>query len=50
MENMEIRRLLSEKEIEVALTPEEYLGTALEQVKNMVEKTKEERKTRLQNV
>lgn len=43
----EARKLLSEKDIEAALTPEKYLGTAIAQVKSMVEKTEKERRTRL---
>ncbi|MGC9345820.1 MAG: adenylosuccinate lyase, partial [Candidatus Bathyarchaeales archaeon] len=37
---------LSEKEIDAALNPRNYLGTALEQVELMVKKTKEEREAR----
>lgn len=37
---------LSEKEIDDALNPKNYLGTALEQIELMVKKTREERKTR----
>lgn len=43
--NIKIRKFLSKEEIEAALAPEKYLGTALAQVKNMVEKTEKERKT-----
>jgi len=46
--NREIRKWLSEEEIEKALTPEKYLGTAVTQVRNIVKKTEEERKARLQ--
>jgi len=37
---------LNEREIDKALNPRNYLGTALEQVELMVKKTREERKTR----
>jgi len=37
---------LSEKEIDEALNPRNYLGTALKQVELMVEKTKKERRNR----
>ncbi len=45
-ENAKITQFLSPKEIEEALEPERYLGTALTQIKNMVKKTERERKTR----
>jgi adenylosuccinate lyase len=38
--------LLSEREIDEALNPRNYLGTALKQVELMVEKTKKERRNR----
>jgi adenylosuccinate lyase len=41
-----IRGKLSEKEIENALNPRNYLGTAPEQIENIVKVTKEERKAR----
>ncbi len=41
-----VRGKLSEKEIEDALNPRNYLGTALEQVEHVVKITKEERKAR----
>ena len=45
-ENRVVREKLSEKEIDEALNPENYLGTALEQVELMLIKTKEEREAR----
>jgi len=41
-----VGKKLSEKEIDEALNPRNYLGTALKQVELMVEKTKQERKNR----
>ena len=41
-----VREKLNEKEIAEALNPRNYLGTALEQVELMVEKTREEREAR----
>jgi len=46
LENRVVREKLSEKEIDEALNPENYLGTALEQVELMLIKTKEEREAR----
>ncbi|MCK4433904.1 adenylosuccinate lyase, partial [Candidatus Bathyarchaeota archaeon] len=46
LENRVVREKLSEKEIDEALDPENYLGTALEQVELMLIKTKEEREAR----
>jgi len=46
VENREIRKLLNEKEIDDALDPHKYLGTAVEQVETLVKKTRDERKTR----
>lgn len=46
VENSEIRKLLNEKEIDDALDPHKYLGTAVEQVETLVKKTRDERKTR----
>ena len=46
LEDKTVRAKLSEKEIDEALNPRNYLGTALEQVELMVEKTKQERKNR----
>ncbi len=57
VENVEFRRILladalvreklGEKEIDDALDPRNYLGTALEQVEKMSEKVKAERKSRI---
>ncbi|MFH0748959.1 MAG: adenylosuccinate lyase [Candidatus Bathyarchaeota archaeon] len=44
--NKVIKKFLSEKDIDGALMPERYLGTAVIQVKNMVKKTEKERKTK----
>lgn len=41
-----LNKKLSEKEIDEALNPQNYLGTAIEQVKLMIKKTKRERKAR----
>jgi len=41
-----VQRMLSEKEIDEALDPRNYLGTAIEQVALAVQKTKQERKAR----
>jgi hypothetical protein len=38
--------MLSEKEIDSALAPRNYLGTAIKQVESIVQKTKQERKAR----
>jgi len=46
LEDKVVRSKLSVKEIDEALNPANYLGTALEQVNRMVEKTREERKAR----
>ncbi|MFW6110439.1 MAG: adenylosuccinate lyase [Thermoproteota archaeon] len=46
MENKIVSQTLTEDELEEALDPKNYLGTALEQVESMVEKTREERKAR----
>jgi adenylosuccinate lyase len=46
LEDDVVRKKLSEKEIDEALNPRNYLGTALKQVELMVEKTKQERKNR----
>jgi adenylosuccinate lyase len=46
LEDKVVRQKLSEKEIDEALNPRNYLGTALKQVELMVEKTKQERKNR----
>jgi adenylosuccinate lyase len=46
LEERTVHEKLSEKEIDEALDPRNYLGTALEQVELMVEKTREEREIR----
>jgi adenylosuccinate lyase len=46
MENEVVQKLLNKKEIEQALEPRNYLGTALEQIERVVKKTKNERKDR----
>jgi adenylosuccinate lyase len=45
-ENDAVQKLLNKKEIEQALEPRNYLGTALEQIERVVKKTKNERKDR----
>jgi len=46
LESEIVRKKLSEKEIDYALKPRNYLGTAKEQVTRMVKKTTRERKAR----
>jgi len=46
LEDKVIRERLNEKEIDEALNPRNYLGTAVKQVELVVKKTEEERKTR----
>jgi adenylosuccinate lyase len=46
LEDEVVSEKLSKKEIDEALNPRNYLGTALEQVELMVKKTREERKLR----
>ncbi|MEM2249269.1 MAG: adenylosuccinate lyase [Candidatus Bathyarchaeia archaeon] len=46
LEDKIVSKKLSEKEIDEALNPRNYLGTALKQVELMVEKTRKERKER----
>ncbi len=46
LEDETVRAKLSEKEIDEVLNPRNYLGTAMEQVELMVEKTRQERKNR----
>lgn len=43
VENGTVQKMLSEKEINEALNPRNYLGTAIKQVELVVEKTKQER-------
>lgn len=46
LENEFVRGLLTEKEIDAALNPRNYLGTALQQVENIVQQTRAERRSR----
>ena len=46
LEDKKVRRHLTEEEINKALNPRNYLGTAVKQVEQMVKKTLKERKTR----
>lgn len=46
LEDKVVSEKLSEKEVDEALNPRNYLGTALEQVERMVTKTREEREAR----
>jgi len=46
LKNDTVRKMLSEKEIDVALDPRNYLGTAIKQVESVIQKTKQERKAR----
>jgi len=46
LRNDSVQRMLSEKEVDEALDPRNYLGTAIEQVDLVVQKTKRERKVR----
>jgi adenylosuccinate lyase len=46
LEDKIVSQILGEKEIDEALDPRNYLGTALEQVELMVNKTRDERKAR----
>lgn len=46
MKDKTIHGKLGKKEIDEALNPRNYLGTAIEQVKLMIKKTKKERRTR----
>jgi adenylosuccinate lyase len=48
LKNNAVQRILSEKELDEALDPRNYLGTAIEQVDLVVQKTKRERKVRRQ--
>jgi adenylosuccinate lyase len=45
-ENDAVQKLLNKKEIEQALEPRNYLGTALEQIERVVKKTRNERRNR----
>jgi len=46
LQDKTVRERLSEKEIEKALNPNNYLGTAIKQVELVIKKTKRERKSR----
>jgi adenylosuccinate lyase len=46
LEDTKVRKLLDEKEVSRALSPRNYLGTAVQQVERMIKKTRKERKTR----
>lgn len=46
MEDPTVRRLLTREEIEEAMKPENYLGTAMKQVEMMIELTESERRAR----
>jgi len=46
LEDSTVRRMLSEREIDEASEPRNYLGTAIEQVELALEKTKQERRAR----
>jgi len=46
LKNDAVQRMLSEKEVDEALDPRNYLGTAIKQVDLAVQKTKRERKAR----
>ena len=45
-ENNVVRKKLNEKEIEDNLTPSNYLGTTINQIRSMIEKTRKERQSR----
>jgi len=47
VKNKKIQEFLTEKEIDDALDPQKYLGTTIEQVKLMIDRTQQERKTRV---
>lgn len=46
LENEFVHGLLTEKEIDAALNPRNYLGTATQQVENIVQQTRDERRSR----
>lgn len=46
LKNDLVKRMLSQKEIDEALDPRNYLGTAVEQVELVIKKTKQEREAR----
>jgi len=47
LENNKIREFMSEEEIKKALKPENYLGTAIEQIEECIKLTEKERKNRI---
>ncbi len=49
LESDVIQRILRKKEIDEALDPRNYLGTAIEQVDLVIQKTRHERKARRQS-
>lgn len=49
LENSDIKKFLSKKEIETILDPAHYLGTALEQIDAIIEKTQKERKNKFES-
>ena len=46
LENKKVQKLLTSEEIDKALNPRNYLGTAVQQVKQMIKKTTKEREAR----
>ncbi len=46
LQNDTVKRMLSEREVDEALNPRNYLGTAVEQVELAIKKTKQERKAK----
>jgi adenylosuccinate lyase len=46
LEDKTVRKMLNEKEINKALNPRNYLGTAIKQVELVIKKTRRERKAR----
>ena len=45
-EDNTVKELLSQKEIDKVINPSNYLGTAIKQIEQVIEKTKQERKAR----
>ncbi len=46
LQNSTVQKMLSEREIDEALDPRNYLGTAIKQVELVIKTTKRERKAR----
>ena len=46
MENSTVNQFLNQKEIDEVMDPRNYLGTAIEQIELVIEKTRQERRTR----